>query len=253
MNRMTALAVFVVAVVVTQLSRADVLDAAEGEVDLLLVLAADSSGSMSRPLRQAQRLGFAEAFRHPTVQRAVASGPRGRIAVTYFEWAGASDQRVIVPWMILSTPQDLARFAAMLESATDVASVGETSISGAMLFAERLFVESRLRSLRRVVDISGNGRNSQGPDVAMALRALGDTGVTVNGLVLPRAIGGAADPFAALFAGADGSVAAYYRREVIGGPGAFVIEIDPSRGFRTAILRKLVMEIAWADTGAIPG
>jgi len=210
------------------------------DIDLQLVLAADVSGSMNASLRDAQRLGFAAAFRDASLHQAVSA--TGTIAIVYFEWAGAARQDVIIPWTIVSGPNDLIRLAERLEGWEVGRSGGETSIVGAMLFARTLLLEGGFRASRRVVDISGNGRNTEGPDVAEAIEALREIDATVNGLVLPAAH--VEGPYQ--FTGYDGALIDYYRREVIGGPGAFAIEVDPAVGFADAILRKLVREIAWA-------
>lgn len=230
-----------------QEARADGTNTFDGEVDVQLVLAVDVSGSVSARLSEKQRNGFAAAFREPDLQQAISSGLTGRIAVTYFEWAGVNHQRVIIPWRILSTSADTVRFAEALETSPELKSGGETSISSAITFAGQLFEENGLRSFRKVVDISGNGRNSEGPDPAVAFAALRERGVTVNGLVLPVADAG---PYGALFARDDGSLVDYYRSDVIGGPGAFAIEIDMDRDIVNAILRKLVLEIAWLSPEA---
>lgn len=222
------------------------LSAADGEVDVQLVLAADVSGSIGANLALEQRKGFAAAFREPDLQRAISSGLNGRIAVTYFEWSGVNDQRVIVPWQVLSTPAEVMRFAETLEASSHFEGGGSTSVSGALDFAGHLIKENGLTSARKVVDISGNGKNNKGPEVKTALEALLDNGVTVNGLVLPAADDG---PFGRLFARLEGPIIDYYRDHVIGGPGAFAIEVGVDQGLTDAILRKLVLEIAWAGSG----
>lgn len=248
MARIYALFFVITVALAPAVTAADIRSRAGDEVDLQLVLAADNSGSMGTSLREEQRRGFASAFRDLALQRAVMSGPVGRIAVTYFEWADIDDQQVIVPWTVLATPEDMERLAKTLETRHISLRGGETSISGAMAFARRLFQQSGFVSYRRVVDISGNGRNSQGPAIAAALQALRESGTTVNGLVLPDSdSAGQAGPYHALFAGYDGPLVDYYRSEVIGGPGAFAMEVDPGDGFGKAILRKLVTEIAWVE------
>ncbi|WP_413717763.1 DUF1194 domain-containing protein [Silicimonas sp. MF1-12-2] len=215
------------------------------EVDLELVLAADRSGSMSADLRSSQRLGFAAAFRDRELQRAIVSGPIGKIAVLYFEWSDRADQEVIIPWTVLASAEDMNAFANTLQHAAIASDGGETSISAAMMFAVEELETNRFSSYRRVVDISGNGRNSSGQPVEIGLRALRAVGATVNGLALPETTYGNAGPYDKLFTGFDGPIEDYYRREVIGGPGAFAIVVDPDNGFADEILRKLVLEVAW--------
>lgn len=219
------------------------------EVDLELVLAADRSGSMSPSMRRAQRDGFAAAFRNPDLRNALLSGPIGRVAVVYFEWSDAGDQELIVPWTLLSAPADLDRIADWLDHDEAPSGGGETSISGALLFADALFDQNRFTAYRRVIDVSGNGRNSHGPSMAEVMPHLVGSRVTVNGLILPAAAPDATGPYDALFRRTEGPLEGYFREKVIGGPGAFVMSVDPETGFEEAILRKLVVEVAWNGTG----
>ena len=89
---------------------------AETEVDVALVLAVDISYSMDIEELTLQREGFAEAFRSGVVQDAIRCGMLGRIAVTYFEWAGAADQRIMVPWTLIDGPESALAFAARVEA-----------------------------------------------------------------------------------------------------------------------------------------
>jgi hypothetical protein len=216
------------------------------EVDLELVLAADVSGSVSPELGRAQRLGFVAAFRDPDLQRALRSGPHGTVAVVYFEWAGSAHQRLVVPWTLLSTAGEIAAFADRLEEAEQHAGGGETSISGAMLFSGHLLASNGYEGLRRVVDIAGNGTNSEGPPVGDGLQALRASGAIVNALILPGRTLADEGPYARLFRADDEPLDAYFRNHVIGGPGSFVKSVDSETGFADAILRKLVLEVAWS-------
>lgn len=220
------------------------------EVDLVLVLAADNSGSVGAKLRERQRQGFVGAFRDPDLQKAVASGPLGRVAVIYFDWAGAEEQSVVVPWTVIGSAADMEAFAVALERAPAPRGGGETSISGAMGFAGALMETGRFEAFRKVLDLSGNGRNSEGPPVAGALRRLREAGVVVNGLVLPGAELGGSAPYGMSVSRQDGPLRPYFEAEVIGGPGAFAVVVDLERGFGEAILRKLVLEVAWAGSTA---
>lgn len=215
------------------------------EVDVELVLAADRSGSMSFKLLRAQREGFARAFLDPELQFAITSGPIGRIAVTYFEWSDIKDQQVIVPWMILSTPEDIEAFSSALLAAPYGAPGGQTSISGSILYAQKSLANNDFTAYRKVVDISSNGKNSNGPEVDQVLAMISDPYLTINGLILPDAFYAQPNPYDALFARYEGSLEDYFQREVVSGPNSFTIAVTPETSFTEAILRKLVMEIAW--------
>jgi hypothetical protein len=212
------------------------------DVDLQLVLAADASGSMSAPLRKAQREGFVAAFRDPRLHRQIASGMIGRIAVVYVEWSGPDTQVVLVPWRLVATASDAEAFAADMALA-GAAEPGRTSISAALLFAAGLIAGNDYTSRRRVIDLSGNGVNSAGPALAEVAAALGDAGITVNCLVLPQALNDP-DDYSMNFTALEIGVANYFHTKVRSGPGSFVMEVADDRDFRAAIIRKLVLEIA---------
>lgn len=209
---------------------------AQMPVDLELVLAVDVSGSMDRDEQAIQRRGYIEAFSHPDIVNAVRSGPFGRIAVTYVEWAGAGAQSVTVPWTLIEDRGTAEAFATRLAEAS-IARIRGTSISGAMMFTAPLFAANDFQGLRLVIDISGDGPNNAGAPVMPAREAVVDAGIVINGL--PIAIKA---PGYSAIGGSD--LVAYYRDCVIGGPGAFVIPVTEPAQLAEAIRRKLVLEIA---------
>jgi len=210
-------------------------------VDAALVLAADVSGSME-PTLSVQRTGFVDAFRSAEVADAIASGPLGRIAVTYVEWAGVRGQWVVVPWTIIAGAGDASAFADRLEAAA--VDVGyRTSISAGLLFASAQFATSGVDAQRRIIDVSGDGPNNDGPPVTPVRDALVAAGVVINGLPVPDT------PHAGPFdynARERIDVGAYYQDCVIGGAGSFVLRVDAPAAYRAAIRRKLSVEIASA-------
>ena len=179
---------------------------AEGqpEVDLELILAVDVSRSIDGDEHRLQREGYVAAFRHPNLLRAIRSGPIGRIAVVYFEWARKRHQSVAVPWTIVGDAGDANAFADALASQPILPEAG-TSISASLMFDERIFAVSGTRGLRRAIDISGDGANNDGPAVEPVRQRLMASGVTINGLPIDLALDGAGD------------VTDYYERHVVGG------------------------------------
>jgi hypothetical protein len=206
------------------------------DVDLELVLAVDVSRSMDMEELRVQREGYIQAFLHPDLIEAIRTGPFGRIAVTYFEWAGPGDRRLIVPWTLIESAEDGAVFAAHLER-NPITRASGTSISGAILFAGGLFGQT-YNGLRQVVDISGDGPNNAGTPVLDAREWLLERGVTINGLpiMLQRVYGHG--PYGIP------DLDIYYEDCVIGGPGAFVVPVRTPEEFSEAIRRKLILEIA---------
>lgn len=209
---------------------------AQEPVDAALILAVDVSLSMSPGELEIQRDGYAAALTHDQVIQAILGGMHGRIAVTYFEWAGTASQHVIVPWTVIASREDAERVAEQL-SANPPGSARRTSISGALEFALDLFAESGFQGSRRVVDISGDGPNNHGNPVEAAREALVSRGITVNGLPLMTNKG-----LTNRFDIRDLDV--YYRDCVIGGPGAFMIPVNDWSQFPEAVRRKLVIELA---------
>jgi hypothetical protein len=205
-------------------------------VDIELVLAVDVSLSMSPGELEIQRHGYAAALTHDDVLQAISQGAYGRIAVTIFEWAGYTSQYVIVPWTVIETREDAERVARQL-SANPPNSARRTSISGAMEFGADLFAESAYAGNKRVIDISGDGPNNQGPPVAGIRDRLIGQGVTINGLPL-MTNGGLTSAYDVP------DLDHYYANCVIGGPGAFMVPVNDWSQFPEAIRRKLVMELA---------
>ncbi len=208
---------------------------ADTEVDLALVLAVDVSRSMDTDEQRLQRDGFVEAFRSQVVHDAIRKGVIGRIAVTYVEWSGPTQQKVVVPWTVLDGPEEAGGFSDALAS-TPIGLVFSTSLSGAIDFSVGLFRESGVDALRRVIDISGDGPNNTGRIVTLARDEAVAKGITINGLpfMLKRPSG----------RGEIEDLDLYYRDCVIGGVGAFIVPVRERHQFAEAIRTKLVREIA---------
>lgn len=205
-------------------------------VDVELVLAVDVSLSMSPAELDIQRKGYAAALTDPKVLEAIEGGAYGRIAVTYFEWAGNAMQKVIVPWTVVASAADAEAVAAQLQ-AMPPASARRTSISGALEFAADLMAESPFESQKRVIDISGDGPNNQGAPVTGARDAVVAQGIVINGLPL-MTNGGRMSVFDVA------NLDRYYADCVVGGPGSFTVPVTDWAQFPEAIRRKLVLELA---------
>lgn len=210
---------------------------AQSRVDLELIMAVDISLSMDADELRIQRNGYVAAFRDADLQRAIVSGPSRRIAVSYFEWAGRNVQKVIVPWTVIDGPAAAMAFADALERAP-ISRERMTSISAAIDFAGELFAASPHQSLRRVLDISGDGPNNSGRPVTAARDDLLAKGIAINGLPIVLKSGGT------VFDIADLDI--YYADCVIGGPAAFSIPVRSEEEFAPSIRRKLLLEIAAA-------
>jgi hypothetical protein len=202
------------------------------EVDVELVLAVDMSGSMDLEEARVQRAGYVAALRHRDFVNTVSAGLVGRIAISYFEWAGSVNESSLVGWRVIANAADADAFAAEI-AARPIMTRRGTSISNALIFGTGLIEANGFSGLRRVIDVSGDGPNNLGPPILPARDVAVRSGIIVNGLAIiirPTGVGLALDR--------------YYGDCVIGGPGAFVLPIHDPNDFATAIRQKLVMEVS---------
>jgi hypothetical protein len=205
---------------------------AQTPVDLQLVLAVDASGSVNQTRFELQRAGYASAFRSPQVLDAISGGATQSIAVTMFQWTGPMMQVHAIPWTIIKDKASAQAFADAIEAAPRQLFGGGTSISGAIDFGASLMPASPFHAGRRVIDVSGDGSNNRGRRASAARDDAVMAGIVINGL-----------PILSLEPDLD----RYYRENVIGGPGSFVISAASYESFATSILKKLIAEIASND------
>lgn len=203
-----------------------------GEVDVELVLAVDVSRSMDDEEVRIQREGYVAALRHPDFINAVRGGLLGKIAISYFEWAGSVDQASIVDWQMIEHTDDAESFALKLE-ARPISTQRRTSISAAIAEGATQLASNSFRGTRQVIDISGDGPNNVGQPVLEVRKKAVEAGIIINGLaIMLRPSGGAL------------KLDDYYADCVIGGPGSFVVPVHQIDDFATAVRRKLVLEIS---------
>ena len=212
----------------------------EGEVDLLLVLAADVSRSVDDAKFKLQREGYAAAIVDPRVVRAMTGGPNRRIAVVFVEWASEWEQKVVVDWAVIAGEKDAQVVSSRVRDA-ERSYRGRTSISAAIDFSLGVLARSPFQSDRSVIDVSGDGTNNSGREVTSARDEAIAKGVTINGLVILSEVPLATNPS---HTHPPGGLTAYYENNVIGGPGAFVVEAENFEAFGQLIISKLVKEIA---------
>ena len=220
--------------------------AAPANVDVELVIAVDVSYSMDPDEQALQREGYITGLNSPEFLNALRQGAFGKIAITYFEWAGAADQRTVVPWRLIDGPATAKAFTDEI-AAAPYRRAYRTSISGALRYAMPLFGTAGFNGLRRVIDVSGDGVNNQGPPVTITRDQALEQGITINGLpiLLKRPSAATMD---------IENLDEYYEDCVIGGPGSFMIPIRERDQFREATRTKLVQEIAGREPAlrAIP-
>jgi hypothetical protein len=208
------------------------------QVDLALVLAVDVSLSMDEEEQKLQREGYVAAFRDSDVHRAIGSGPHGRIAVAYMEWAGFNTQSVTMPWRVIATRGEAEAFAGELAE-RPITRARMTSISSAIERAAQLLAAPGAEASRRVIDVSGDGPNNIGRPILAARRDVLDRAIVINGLAIQIKRGRGAYSYFDL-----PDLDRYYGECVIGGPGSFVLSVNDKRQFAQAIRQKLLLEIS---------
>jgi hypothetical protein len=216
--------------------KAQLADKDPAAVDVELILAVDVSYSMDMDELAIQREGYAQAIVSKEFLQALKSLPNGKIAITYFEWAASSDQKIIIPWRVIDGPETADAVSNEIMR-TPVRRASRTSISGAIYFAMPLFDENPYKGLRRVIDISGDGPNNNGAPVVGARDEALSKGIVINGLPIM-----VKEPS---YSTMDiDNLDWYYEDCVIGGPGSFVVSIKDRDKFKEAIRTKLLLEVA---------
>lgn len=215
-------------------------------VDLLLVLAADVSRSVDSAKFKLQREGYAAAIANGRVLDAIASGRNHRIAVLFMEWSGNGNQKVVIDWTAIDGQKAAQAFADQLLELPR-AFADRTSISGGIDAAVAQFERAPFTAERQTIDVSGDGTNNAGRDVTQARDEALRLGITINGLVI---LSDTPMPWNPEHTNPPGGLTKYYRDNVTGGPGSFVVEAKDFGSFGEAIIKKMVAEIADATPAA---
>lgn len=205
-------------------------------VDLELVLAADGSGSIDDEEFRLQRQGYAAAITHPDVLSAIRGGYYRKIALALIEWGAPDSQEVVVDWTVVGDEASAQSFAKHVLAAPRKA-IGWNSISGAIAFAAGMIRANAYEGSRKVIDVSGDGPQLNGPPLPLVRAQALAGGITINALAIKSRGGG--------YPGPGGEpLDLHYRRDVIEGPGAFVEIAETRAHFAEALLRKMLAEIA---------
>ena len=197
------------------------------EVDLALVLAVDCSFSVDSREFNLQMEGMGRAFMREEVKRAITQGPRQRIAVAVVQWSDDMNQKVVLPWTIISGPADADELGKILFNTRRQLAEGGTSISTALVYSGALFAAAPSAE-RRVIDMSSDGRNNSGPPVKPVRDRLVADGLTINGLTILNEWP---------------TLDIYFENNVVGGANNFVMPANDYADYEDAIYRKLLREI----------
>lgn len=209
---------------------------ADEDADAYIVTGIDVSDSVTGAERRDEIAALAEAIRSPGFVAAVRRGPSGRVVIAVFLWHHLRLE--VLPWTVVGSPAEAAAAARLLEAgvAMNLGSapgsgaryIGRlTDLSGALEHAGGLLAEAGAPAGRSVVNILGNGADNYGEPPAAARARLLAAGATVNGVVF----------------GDEPGVADYYRAEVVGGAGAFVMRASQPATLAETMQRKLLRDL----------
>lgn len=210
------------------------------EVDLRLVIAVDVSRSIDEDEARLQRRGYLEALADRRVIDAMTGGPLQRVALAYVEWAGTHYQRTIVNWTLIDSAAAAASFATQLDE-SPLTAQSWTAVGAGLAYAGAKFDEPLFRSKRNIIDISGDGKNNNGPPAELVRDELVRRGIVINGLPIISDRPNFGRP-------PEADLDAYYEEKVIGGPGSFIVMARGFEDFGRAIRNKMTREISKAIT-----
>ena len=206
-------------------------------MDLELVIAIDCSYSVDEGEFELQAGGIGAAFRTEEVIDAILQGGHGAIAVTVLQWSSQLSQEVAIPWTLIDSRESVIALSVAIESMPRLTADGGTSISAAIAAAIRLFDHSPVQGVRRTIDVSGDGRNNNGPALRVARDTAVGRGITINGLAILNEVQ---------------TLHLYFRQQMIGGTGAFVETANRYSDYPEAMARKLVKEITTLPISEAP-
>lgn len=207
---------------------------AEMRVSVAIVLAVDISSSIDYEHWLLQRRGYVQAFMQPEVLHAIMATPRGKIALTYFEWSGMRSQRITVPWTIIGCEEEAQSVAEVLYGESRPFE-GPTGVGSALAYAEDLLGECPFQMDSKVIDVSGDGANNDGPPPEGVRDRCASQGIRINGIPIEWS---RSHPPSGM------TIEEYYRNSVVGGPNAFCMKATSFQTFGYAIAAKLRQEVA---------
>ena len=212
-------------------------------VDLALVLLTDVSNSVDDHEYAMVKEGYQAAFGDPEVIAAILSNSRG-VAVTYVEFSGQGEFTIVRGWDILTSPASARSFGGAVAAAPRT-SAGNTALAASLRKAAELLSTDEFGSARRIIDVASDEDSDQGRSAPIR-DAIVASGITINALpfINDRPIGTYDGHMS--YANAQWGLqttADFYRRDIIGGPGSFLIEVRDYAAFGAALKRKLLREL----------
>jgi hypothetical protein len=214
---------------------------AKTPVSIELVLAIDTSMSIDGYEYYLLMNGVASAFRAPEIVTLI--GQQDGVAVMLFQWSSEIDERYTIPWHLLKDPASISAFAAKVENAKRDPNRVFTGIGAALGHGVRSITENAFEGQRLKIDVSGDGPNNIGVPPSASWREAKAMGIVINGLPILTHVVGYSNGIPTDINEDFFDLEAYYRENVIHGPGAFVEAANDYDDFARAFLRKLLREL----------
>ncbi len=204
------------------------VDAAECRLALLLAM--DVSSSVDAAEDALQRNGIVAALISPEVEAAFFASDLP-VALAVYEWSGRYNQEVLLDWTVIDSRAKLVGAAEALAASKRSHNDFPTAMGYALGYGAGM-LERGPACLAKTLDLAGDGQNNEGFSPAQAYAEFPFDGVTVNGLV----VNGADYE-------AETGLIAFYKGQVIRGPGAFVEIANGFEDYERAMRRKLEREL----------
>jgi len=206
-------------------------------VDLELSLLVDVSPSVNAQEYDLQIGGYRDAFMN--LAPLFDEGEFGSVAVNFIQWAGSNKQEESIPWTLIEDGNSALQFADSIEAVTRPLGFFSTAPGSAIQFATNLFDSNDYEGRLWVIDVSGDGRQNSGVATSLARDNALDAGVdAINGLPIETS--------------SLGFLESWYRGNIQGGDGSFVIAADGFDNFGQAVEQKLRLELALSSPGPQP-
>lgn len=209
--------------------------------DFNIITAVDVSDSITRHDEWLQYSGLARGVVDPRFLARITEGQEQRIGFLAFTWSSGGDINIIVPWTVIESRADGQRVAALFDSAPridrrgygmyrpsilDQGDRGMTDIAEAVEAAVAMSQQAPFPARRSVINILSNGVDNNGQDPRGVRDRAIRLGMTINGVVF----------------GTRQDLPDYFRRNIVGGPGAFLMTVQEPTDLPTALEKKF-----WQD------
>lgn len=216
---------------------------AQLQTDINMAIGLDRSESVDQAERGNQAEALVAALTDERFLNAIRAGWHGRIGLSVFTWSSFNRTRPMVPWMVVANRADAEVAVGWIRDyqrlGPDTDHGNQTDIALALGVGTELLRRAPFQSTKNVLNIVSDGIDNFGRQAFLDRDTAVGSGITVNGLVHAR---GAAVEI----------VEEFFRREVIGGPYAFVQLARSPEDFSLAMLRKMLFEVAQLNRSSRP-